>query len=747
MTRSVCRAARGAKLRRRASPTTRGSASFSFAALTLVVFTLAAPAVSAALLDVERLWITARVPVLDGQAFGDVGAYEKVTGMIHFVHDPDDPANALIVDLALAPRNADGLVESFSDFMLLRPVDAEPGTGTALLEVSNRGGKASLSYFNRAASSRDPTTAEHFGDGLLMRQGLTVMWVGWQWDVPATDDDSLLRLRVPRATDDGAPLSGLVRADWVVDEPAQTLPLAHRDHIAYPVSDPDDPANVLTWRSGRDAERTEVPREQWRFVDPREVDPRGGADASADTSTDASPDASSATHADFSSGALTAITMDAGFTPGRIYECVYRAQDPAVVGLGLAAIRDTMDWLKDTEQCEFAVEHGLGLGISQTGRFLRHFLYQGFNTSEDGEQVFDGLLIHSAGAGRGSFNHRFAQPSRDAHRYSAFSYPTDIFPFSGRTQMDPEWLTYPGEGAIPTGEPGYWVRRGGLLERLSDRGHLPRIMYTNTGYEYWGRAASLLHTSVDGRTDVEPRPEERIYHLASGQHFVSRFPPTPQAKRPGRGWRGNPLDFLLAERALLVALQAWVEDGVEPPPSAYPRLDEGTLINPAFELDFPMITGVTPPAAAHHALRADYGPQFEQGVITVQPPILAEPYPARVSQVDEFGNERAGVPSVEILAPLATYTPWIRRQVTAGSPEEMDDFYGTFVPLSRTDAQAAQYSDPRPSIESLYSGRDDYLARAKEAAMSLVKRRTLLPEDVPAAMERAQALWDWVHSH
>ena len=209
---------------------------------------------------------------------------------------------------------------------------------------------------------------------------------------------------------------------------------------------------------------------------------------------------------------------------------------------------------------------------------MRHFLYQGFNTDEAGRKVFDGMLIHTAGAGRGSFNHRFAQPSRDAHRFSAFFYPTDLFPFTSRTQIDPE------SGLAD-----------GLLARSEDRpAHRPKVFFTNTGYEYWGRAASLIHTSPDGRADVAPLPNERLYHLAGGQHFIGPFPPR-HAERAGQAYRGNPLDFLVTLRALLVRLVEWVVDDRTPPASAYPTLAAGTLV-PIGALKFPRLPDATAPS-------------------------------------------------------------------------------------------------------------------------------------------------------
>lgn len=653
---------------------------------------------SQGLAKVLHVDIKSRQPVLNGKSFGQYGAYEVITGDIIFGFDPLNPMNVRVVDITLAPRNADGLVEARANFVVLQPMDPDQGRGVTLIEVSNRGGKFSPSYFNRATTrSMDPGDPEAFGDELLMRQGLAVIWVGWQYDVPARE--GALRLSVPKVQNpDGSPIYGLVRSDWTIDRPAKSLKISHRNHTPYPVADPDHPDNILTVRNGRDAERQVIPRGQWRF-------------AREDSGT-VTPD-------------LAYILLDGGFQSGKIYELVYRAKDPAVVGLGLAVIRDIISYAKYDVASHFPAKVGVAAGVSQTGRFLRHFLYQGFNTDEEGRKAYDGLMIITAGAGRGSFNHRFAQPSRDGHRYSAFFYPTDIFPFTSRSQTD-------------TG----LQRMDGLLTHLHNPDHAPKTFYINTGYEYWGRAASLIHTSSDGTMDIEPLENERIYHLASGQHFVSRrFP--PQQQNNSNVFRGNPLEFKVNYRALLVQLVKWVEDDTQPPSSAYPRKDSKTLV--AIEqVDFPRIPGVAFPEVIHTAYRADYGPRWSEGIVDNQPPKLGETFSSQVSQVDKFGNEIAGVRNVEVRVPLATYTPWSLRSEFAAGKNELVDFRGNFIPLPRTDEEKVQRGEPRPSSSSLYKSREDYLTKIREAAGSLVKERFLLLEDKAYIIKRAESYWDWI---
>jgi hypothetical protein len=669
--------------------------SLSRAALFLLATALALPA-SPAFGEVVAVNVAVREDVLGGKPFGEVGAYEKLAGTIDFAFDPGNPANRRVVDIERAPRNAAGLVEARADFMVLRPSDPARGRKVVFVEVSNRGGKAALAYFNRGAFALDPTTPGDFGDGLLLRQGLTLVWVGWQFDVPA--GGGLLRLRVPVATDGGAPIEGVVRSDWTVDGAVATLPLAHRDHVAYPVDVRRAAEAVLTVRDGRLAPRRIVPRDQWRFA--KEVDGRGVDD-------------------------VTHIYRPGGFEPGKIYELVYPARDPAVVGLGLAVVRDVVSYAKHAPRSLFPARYGVAFGVSQTGRFLRHFIYQGFNTDERGRRAFDGMLIHAAGAGRGSFNHRFAQPSRDAHRYSAFFYPTDLFPFTSRSERDPE------TGAMD-----------GLFAHERPE-HLPKVFATNSGYEYWGRAASLVSTAADGRTDVAPMDNERLYHLAGGQHFVVRFPPSPDSRLgDARTYRGNPLDYLPTLRALLTRLVAWVVDGVEPPPSVFPRIADGSLV-PVDRVRFPAIPGLAFPTVVHEAYRLDFGGRWRDGVITIEPPKLGSAFPALVPQVDADGNEMGGLRAIELLAAVATYTPWALRTGFPAAPHELMDFYGTWSPFPRTEAERQALGDPRPSLELRYGGEERFLDAARRGARSLADRGLLLEEDVPRVLARARSQWNW----
>lgn len=603
--------------------------------LALLLFLLQAPTA------VERIEITGRDASLQE------GKYERLQGTLHFAFDPAAPDLDAVVDLDLAPRDADGLVRCRANFEVLQPVDPKQRSGTGLLEVSNRGGKATVNFF---------------GLDWIAAQGLTLIWVGWQADVPPGEGRMRLEAPVARAAD-GSAITGLVRCDWTVDEPLAALELGHRGMIPYSIVNRESAADRLTVRAGRMAARSDVPRGSWRYSD----DGRS-------------------------------ISLDGGFAAGRIYELVYEARDPLVIGLGLAVVRDTILYAKSDKSCPFSVTRGVGFGISQTGRFLRHFLWQGFNAAPGGGMAFDGLLIHTAGAGRGSFNHRFAQPSRDAHRSSAFFYPTDLFPFSGRTQRDEE------TGASD-----------GLYARALAAGAMPKVFLTNSGYEYWGRSAALTHVSSDGAKDLEPLPQERWYHLRGAQHY-----PVPWSQRAS----ADPLDVIVMERALLRNLLDWVEKGVEPPPSRVPRLDDGSLV-PLAQYAWPAELGPAP-KAAQEAYRCDYGPRWNQGIADLEPPRLGKAFPVLVPQADARGNEIGGVPNLETAVPLGAFVPWRLR------PDgELADFVGQFLPF------------PAATRAALYpGGRADYLGRAEAAADTLIHERFLLPVDRARVLARAAEAWD-----
>ena len=656
---------------------------------------------------VVRVEVLSRTDIA-GAPFGAGGVYERIVGRVYFAFDPKNPHNAQIVDLSLAPRNATGEVEAWSDFVILRPKDASKSAELAVVDVVNRGGMTTGVFNLGARRNASPDSAAFYGDALLLRRGLTVVMIGWQWDIQP--GGSSLHFGAPPVGTPARPITGLVRSDITVDAATKTIPLGHRvgasQALGYPPASPNDPSNLLSVRDDPLGQRTFIPHAHWRFG-------RAVGDSVV-------PDS-------------TSVYMASGFQPGKIYEVVYRAKHPVVVGAGLAAVRDIIAYLKYDSTSIAPVKLGIAYGVSQTGRFLRHFIYQGFNQDERGRKAYDGFFAHTAGAGRGSFNHRFAQPSRDAQPYSTFFYPTDVFPFTSLAEIDP--VSHERGG----------LRAGSL--RVQYDVAMPRVFYVDGGHEYWGRAASLTHTSVDGSRDVGFLPTERRYVISSAQHSSPGAFPPPDAslttKPDVKPYRSDPLDQRLALRALLMDLVDWVKDGTEPPPSRYPTLATSTLVAPE-RVKFPQIGTVLVAHKPHQPYRYDFGSAWSKGIINLEPPRVGAPYTVLVSQVDSAGNDLGGIRSVEIEVPLATYFPWQLRTGLPAAQDRLVSFQGTFVPLSRTEAERTTVYDSRPSIEKLYASRDAFLAKVDSAARALVAARFMLPEDTSAARERMAATWDWV---
>jgi len=651
------------------------------AILALIFLTTATATAEVVRVDVERSH-----DIANGQSYGLAGAYESIAGKIQYTVDPENGVNRNITDIGHAPTNAAGLVEFSADFYLIKPKDIDAGNGAVFFEVGNRGRLGTLSRFNRAPASLDPQSAEQMGDGFLLQQGFSLLWVGWQHDTPL--EEGRLRVYPPIATDDGETIEGLVRSDVIVTEKVYAHSLGNRGHVAYPVSNPEDSRNVLTVREGLTGERRVIPREDWQFA-------RVEGDRMI-------PDP-------------TMVYLSTGFEPGLTYDVVYASEAPPLAGLGLAAIRDTISQLKYGSADALgippgAIDRAITYGSSQSGRLLRTFLYDGFNEDEQKRRVFDGVIAHIAGGARGSFNQRFAQASRAPG--GAFEYPNRVFPFADSMQTDPA-----------TGV------SDGLLARVTPES-MPKIFYTNSSTEYWRSVGALAHTTVDGKQDLPLLDNVRTYNFAGTQHGPAAFPPTSAGE-----YLPNPNDYRWFLRALLVGMDRWITDDTSPPPSRYATLAKGTLVDME-DFSFPAIPGVNALKEVSVAYALDFGPDLaSKGVITQEPPAAGAPYPFLVPQVDESGNEVGGLRSPDIAVPLATYTGWRPTNPVSG--------VGLYVPFARSRAEREANSDPRPSIEERYGNRAQYLGLVAEAAMELIDDGYLLGQDLSPILENAGKHWDY----
>ena len=522
---------------------------------------------TAARADVTRFEISSRAPI-------GASGYEKIVGTAYFAVDPRAPRNAVVADIDRAPVNAAGKVEFSSDVYILRPIDAARSNGIALVDVLNRGRKTVLTGFNRGGTS-DPVTEADLGDGFLMSMGFTVVWVGWEFDIRRAaglrpgevERGAGMAISIPAARG----VSGVVRATVTPnDDGPQTV----GDLAGYRPADDASADITLTVRDGEFGARAPIAREHFTV--------RGNQ-----------------------------LALQGGFEKGRTYEVAYRPASWPVSGLGLAAYRDLTAWVKHAPDAVAHASRAIGFGSSQSGRFLRTFLYYGFNADEHGRQVLDGAMVHIAGAARLSINERGAQPT------ALSMYSATAFPFATTAQRDPV-----------TG------RSDGLLENPRAGDVQPKVFFTNTAVEYWGggRAAALVHTSPDGTRDLTLPANVRAYFLTGAQHSPASFPThVGQGQQPD-----NPLQYWWTLRALLVSMTKWVNDGIAPPPSQVPRLADGSLVA-ASTLAFPTLESVQSPAIVQ-------GPRYD-----------GRDLPFLVPQVDADGNEVAGVRAAELRVPMATY--------------------------------------------------------------------------------------------
>ena len=660
--------------------------SFSVSAALCALIFAAAPA-SARLTEIS---IAAVEPFAAGAGFGDTGAYERVKGTFKGELDPTDVRNKVIVNLDKAPRNARGVVEYEADFFMLRPVDSARGNHKIIYDVTNRGRKVihwrlTDGKPKSVASANDPKNLEDAGNGILFRRGYTIVWNGWDPEAPRTSNGMSMSPVV--ATDNGKPIVRAIRDEIIIgtrsrDDALQGGGARGRDFLglSYAAATLDQSQARLTVRRGETDARREIPASGWAYASARNVEllPSG-----------TKPE------------------------PGAIYEFHYQAKEPRVLGIGLAATRDLISFLRagmadakgNPTPARAGITRTLAFGASQAGRFLRDFVYFGFNQDESARKVFDGVLAHTAGAGGVFLNFEFGQPNRTGTQHEDHSFPENTFPFSTARLTDPV-----------TG------KTDGLLR---NDGFDPLWMETNTSTEYWQKGASLLVTDPLGKQDLELPPQARGYLIAGTQHGgqASMTSTRGLCVNPR-----NPHSPTPAQRALLIGLDEWV-GGKAPPDSRTPRIKDGTFTTPD-QLKFPAIPSIKVARRVNEigALKDWVKPEMD----------MSQPYRLLVTQVDADGNEIAGIRLPEIAVPLGTYTGW--NYYRAPFPEgELCDRDGTYVPFAATRAERETNMDPRLSLEERYGEHATYVQRFERAANELVAERLLLREDAERLIARARS--------
>ncbi len=661
---------------------------------------------------ITQLTITTRTsPAFEGASFGIVGQYEQLDGTAVGEVDPNDPLNAVIQDIALAPRNARGNVEYSMNISILKPIDMSRGNHTLIYDVVNRGNKL-VTNLNIGGN------ATNLGDGFLERQGFTLAWSGWENDITGG-----IRINVPIARNPGgSDITGRVRSEYILGAPSST-----QNITAPPVYEAVTTSNAgatLTRRVHQRDPRELIPNSQWAFADCRSTPFPGVPDP-------------------------TRVCLQGGFDTNHIYELVYTAKNPTVAGLGFAATRDFISFLRNGGDAKDpnghksgnllppspmnplgdAIQNALIYGSSQSGRWIRTFIQLGFTQDEGGAQVVEGAMPHIA-SNRGAFNVRFAQPTRlSGTQHTEVEFPGAESPATWGTMNDKL------SGV-----------KGGQLERCSNTHTCPVIIQTVSDTEYWQSLMALNTTNAEGTQDLKLPAGVRLFQFASTHHGGGNPLAQPPAVLPAVPnacqLRANSNPYVWHQRALLMALREWAVNGTEPPASLYSTIRAHSLV-PAAQIRIPYIPAVnfTLAGLANQKFALDRGPAYDTEDISgimAEPPVPGAAYPVLQPQVDADGNDIDGLRNTNVQVPLGTYTGWnIRR---AGFSEgDSCDLTGGFIPFFRTRAERLAAGDPRLSLEERYPTHEYYVNSIIAAANGLLSKGLLLQEDADSIVAAARA--------
>ena len=642
---------------------------------------------------VTRVVVTKTESYLENKKFGHAGSYLRLTGQFYGEVDPEDPLNSVIQDINLAPVNERGMVEYVSDFVILRPVDMEKSNGLLFLSLPNRG-----NIFP--------------ADSVLLSRGYIYLWCAWQGDV--LRGGNRLTMRVPYASVNGDEVAGILRTEFQVNTETRTLDLSSgffsgQTHHSYETVSIDNSGSRLTRRVLESDPREPVPNTEWAFSDCSKLRYPGVPNP----------------------GKISAAN---GFQPGYIYELIYMAKNPLVLGLGFAAVRDITSFLRNKTEDESGfpnplvnIEKGTNpvkaavmQGVSQCSNFTRTFLFLGFNQDEEGRQVFDGVNAH-IGTRRISLNVRFGRPGGGGLQREDHLFPGNDPPFTWSTEYDSI------SGVT-----------GGILGKCAETGTCPKIMQTLSSSEYWQLRASLTTTDSRGLRDLEIPENVRIYLFAGTQHTPS------ESADQASGFPMNPNSWQPYLRALLVRLEQWVMDDLEPPPAAYPTLATGTLVSPGISsTGWPAIPGIPYNGKVNELPLLDYGPEYDfrnvTGILRLEPPQpkTEEYYRTLVPKVDRDGNETGGIRGINIRVPLGTHTGWALRREGYGKGD-LSSLNGMFIPFKKTKKDRKETSDPRKSLQERYKTHERYVEEVRKAAGELVIEGFLLPDDARTEIEKAE---------
>ena len=635
----------------------------------------------------------------NGKTFGNIGQYREIKGIAKFILDPNDEYNKKITDIENISTNNQGLVEFSSDIHIMLPLDSSKSNKKIIYDVNNRGNKVMLSQFNSA--SRGVMVAgvapeDDIGNEFLMLEGYTLVWCGWSHDAPPINGK--LRLFSSEIAKDGEPIRGKIYSQFQPMKDVDQIMLSDRMHTPYPAVDTNEKEAILSFKKYPDDDPIVIPRDKWRFAwnDGNEI----------------------IDNPNF-------IYMSDKFKAGIMYQVSYNAYGAKPTGLGLAATRDLVAYLRYSDNPDNPtngdIEQAFAFGVSQSGRFLRQFIYLDFNFDNLGREVFDGIMPHVAGGMRGEFNQRFGQASKDLPSVISQLYPAASI------------ITDDIEGSS----------HDGLMEKFKERKSKSKVFFVNTGAEYWRGDASLIHTSADGKKDLESNENSRVYHLSSCMHGPGVWPPTDTQEADGMRGQNylNSIDYTPLMRALLINLDKWASEGVEPPDSSHPKVSDGTAVDPNSLREKYSKIPINFPEHFSFPRKMDFG--SNEDIVETIPPTHGEKYSSIVSDVDEDGNEIAGIRHPDVQVPLATSTPWNLRHPDVGAPYQIIGLTGgprgATVPLPKEKSD----DDSRLSISERYSSKEDYLEKISNYSKELIKQRFLLDFDLENILSRSEERWDY----
>ena len=630
-------------------------------------------------MSLSKLEITNRFITFNGKEFGNVGRYEQLEGTAHFNvsrHNSIDQfidglSNNNLHDVNCSTENL--CYQSFSsDFVLLKPENMSNGNHSVLFDILNRGRKTVLNAFNSNDQYvLDPNLPLDEGNGFLMNSGYSIVFISWQTDVTENDLGLMTMQDVPLIDPKDLDREKKQMLMWFqADSPTNHFNLSHRDHKTWLPNEILNDSAQLVSREHPNTTSKLVHRDEWSF---------------SESSENGEP----------------CIYKVGGFEPGLIYELSFTPKTHSMSGIGFSVIRDTASFLKhskDTKENPVAgkINFAYAFGQSQSGRFLRNYLYDGANIDHSGKIALDGIIAHVAGGNRGEFNFSTAQPSKDIF----YTLP-DPFPFTDTPQSRDH-----SSDAIS------------ILDKTRSTNSTPKIMFTNTSAEYWRGDAALIHINLDGKNDADEDSEYvRRYHFSGTQHGAAKWPPPKQ--RPD-GIVGqfpfNTIDYRPLLRACLSNLNLWVQSKIPPPKSEHPKfLNKTAIESKKIMSKLGNIPGVSPQKELLHSF--DYSNKETH-------------FPSIVSEIDETYNELAGIRLPDISSPLATYFGWNLRHPNIGAPHLpigiTGGLAGSTLPLPINEKEANATNDPRLPISKMYASKSEYLTKVKMDAMNLINKKAFI---------------------